>query len=40
MRYFEELSLGEIEERTGLPRTTLKVRLFRLRKELARRLES
>jgi RNA polymerase sigma-70 factor, ECF subfamily len=38
MRYFEELNLGEIAERTGLPRTTLKVRLFRLRRELARRL--
>jgi RNA polymerase sigma-70 factor (ECF subfamily) len=38
MRYFEELSLGEIAERTGLRRSTLKVRLFRLRRELARRL--
>jgi DNA-directed RNA polymerase specialized sigma24 family protein len=38
MRYFEGLDLAEIETRTGLPRTTLKVRLFRLRRELGRRL--
>jgi RNA polymerase sigma factor (sigma-70 family) len=40
MRYFEGLSLAEVAERTGVPRNTLKVRLFRLRKELLRRLES
>ena len=40
MRYFEELGLAEMEERTGLPRSTLKVRLFRLRKELLGRLGS
>jgi RNA polymerase sigma-70 factor (ECF subfamily) len=38
MRYFEELDLAEMAERTGLPRSTLKVRLFRLRKELLGRL--
>jgi RNA polymerase sigma-70 factor (ECF subfamily) len=38
MRYFEGLDLAEMASRTGLPRTTLKVRLFRLRKDLGRRL--
>ncbi len=38
LRYFECLDLSEIAERTGLPKTTLKVRLFRLRRELERRL--
>ena len=38
MRYFEGLDLAAIEERTGLPRATLKVRLFRIRKELGRNL--
>ena len=39
LRYFEGLSLAEVAEITGTPANTLKVRLFRARKELMGKLE-
>ena len=34
LRYFEGMSLRELAEATGEPESTLKVRLFRARKEI------
>ena len=39
LRYFEGLPLAEVSEITGTEVSTLKVRLFRARKELMRKLE-
>ena len=39
LRYFEGLSLSEVAEITGTDPNTLKVRLFRARKELFEKLE-
>jgi RNA polymerase sigma-70 factor (ECF subfamily) len=39
LRYFEGLSLAEMEEIVGDPRNTLKVRLHRARKDLLRELD-
>ena len=40
MRYFEDLSLKEIEEKLDEPPTTIRVKLFRAKKMLANMLES
>ncbi|MEN8149072.1 MAG: sigma-70 family RNA polymerase sigma factor [Planctomycetota bacterium] len=39
LRYFEGMSIAEMEEITGEGRSTLKVRLFRARKDLLRMLD-
>ena len=40
MRYFDDLSLKEIEDKLGEPATTIRVKLFRAKKMLANLLES
>ena len=40
MRYFEDLSLKEIEDKLDEPPTTIRVKLFRAKKMLANMLES
>lgn len=40
MLYYEELSVGEIAERLGIPPGTTKTRLFRARRQLAASLEA
>ncbi|MHC4473114.1 MAG: RNA polymerase sigma factor [Planctomycetota bacterium] len=40
LRYFEGMSIAEISEITGTDASTLKVRLFRARKDLGRMLEA
>jgi RNA polymerase sigma-70 factor (ECF subfamily) len=39
LRYFEGMSLAEMAEVTGTPANTLKVRLFRARRELFEKLD-
>ena len=40
MRYFDDLSLKEIEDKLDEPATTIRVKLFRAKKMLANLLES